>query len=155
MHDSYLHILNFLGDSGYYVRTNEEKNIFQEFLKKGLVTLKKGTKSIYQLTSEGKGFIDRETNPNTSMNDQEFLEILRETYQKLATPMKPLVKIPEIRKRFQSERVPDRVFDKKILNFHDQGVITLQTALSKSFANNGGIESDSGTGVFYFMMFEA
>ncbi|NHJ01594.1 MAG: hypothetical protein EAX86_05595 [Candidatus Heimdallarchaeota archaeon] len=155
MHDSYLHILNFLGNSGYYVRTHEEKEIFQEFHDKGFVNLKKGTKCIYLLTEDGKGYLDRERNPNTSMDDKEFLTILKETYQDLATPMKPLVKIPDIRKRFQSERIPDQVFDEKILEFHDRGIITLQTALSKSFAGNGGIESDSGTGVFYFMMFEA
>jgi hypothetical protein len=69
--------------------------------------------------------------------------------------MKPLVRIPDIRKKLNPKRIPDSIFDKKIIELHDQGVLTLQTALSKAYTSYGGIESDSGTGVFYYMMFEA
>jgi hypothetical protein len=144
-----------LGDTGYYARTEAEKAIFQDIVSKGYVKKKSGTKSIFKLTSEGKNFLEREMNPNTSISENEFLSCLRTAYNELANPMKPLVKIPDVRKKLNEKRVPDKLFDTRMLYLHDEGIITLQTALSKSHAVHGGIESNSGTGVFYFMMFEA
>jgi hypothetical protein len=80
---------------------------------------------------------------------------LKEAYKSLSTPMKPLVRIPEIREKLESKKIPDSFFDQKLLSFHDQGVLTLQTAMSKSHAGYGGINSDTGTGVFYYLTFEA
>jgi hypothetical protein len=152
---SYLKILHFLGDTGYYARTEAEITILQNLVDKGYAQIKNGTKHVFKLTSEGLNFLDRELNPNTSISDKEFLSCLKEAYKELANPMKPLVKIPDIRKKISEKRVPDKIFDSRMLNLHDAGIITLQTALSKSHAIHGGIESNSGTGVFYFMMFEA
>lgn len=154
MQASYLKVLHFLGDTGYYARTEAEKDIFQEMVSKGYVKIKYGTKSIFKLTSEGENFLQRELNPNNTISEDEFLSCLRTAYLELANPMKPLVKIPDVRKKLNEKRVPDKLFDTRMLHLHDEGFITLQTALSKSHAH-GGIESNSGTGVFYFMMFEA
>jgi hypothetical protein len=155
MQTSFLQILQFLGETGYYARTDAEKALLQELIEKGSVQLKRGTKSVFQLTSEGENYLNRELNPNTSISDQEFLSSLRRVYNDLANPMKPLVRIPDVRKRLSDKRIPDILFNKKMLELHDQGILTLQTALSKSHAVYGGIDSDSGTGVFYYMMFEA
>ena len=155
MQTTYLKILQFLGDVGYYSRTDAERDILQLLVEKGYAQIKSGTKNVFKLTFEGESFLDRETNPNTSMSDQEFLKCLRNAYNELANPMKPLVKIPDIRKKFNENRIPDNIFDNRMLHLHDEGIITLQTALSKTHATYGGIESNSGTGVFYFMMFEA
>lgn len=155
METSYLRILQFVGETGYYARTEAEKILLTELVNKGYVRIKKGTKNIFQITSEGESNLSREMNPNTTIGDQEFLTCLKKAYNELANPMKPLVRIPEVRKRLSTKRIPDSLFNQKVLELHDRGVITLQTALSKSHAIHGGIESDSGTGVFYFMMFEA
>lgn len=154
MQTSYLKILHFLGDTGYYARTESEKAMLQDMASIGHVKIKSGTKSIFKLTSEGEDFLERELHPNHSISDTEFLSCLRNAYTELANPMKPLVRIPDVRKKFNEKRVPDKLFNTRMLRLHDDGIITLQTALSKSHAM-GGIESNSGTGVFYFMMFEA
>ncbi len=151
----YLRILQFLGETGYYARTEAEKTLLQELVDKGYVRIKRGTKNVFQLTSEGESNLTREMNPNTTISDREFLACLKKAYNDLANPMKPLVRIPEVRRKLSEKRIPDSLFNQKVLNLHDQGVLTLQTALSRSHAVHGGIESDSGTGVFYFMMFEA
>ncbi|MFX0125079.1 MAG: hypothetical protein ACFFAE_15715 [Candidatus Hodarchaeota archaeon] len=155
METSYLQILQFLGKSGYYARTEAEKALLHGLVNKGYVRIKRGTKNIFQITSDGENNLSREMNPNTSIGDQEFLNYLKNAYNELANPMKPLVKIPDVRRKLSDKRIPDSLFDQKILDLHDKGVITLQTALSKSHAVHGGIDSNSGTGVFYFMMFEA
>ncbi|UCG90705.1 MAG: hypothetical protein JSU57_02960 [Candidatus Heimdallarchaeota archaeon] len=155
METSYLRILQFLGTTGYYARTEGEKAVLQELVDKGHVRIKRGTKNIFQLTPDGESYLTRELNPNTTINDDEFLMCLKKAYKDLANPMKPLVRIPDIRRKLSDKRIPDNLFNQKMLNLHDQGILTLQTALSKSHAIHGGIESDSGTGVFYFMMFEA
>ncbi len=155
METTYLRMLQFLGTNGYYARTEAEKSLLQKLVNKGYVQIKRGTKSIFQITPDGENNLTRELNPNTSIGDQEFLSCLRKAYKDLANPMKPLVRIPDVRKKLNEKRIPDNLFNKKVLDLHDKGVITLQTALSKSYAVHGGIESDSGTGVFYFMMFEA
>ncbi|UCG02394.1 MAG: hypothetical protein JSW11_00070 [Candidatus Heimdallarchaeota archaeon] len=155
METSYLQILQFLGKSGYYARTEAERALLQGLVDKGYVRMKRGTKNIFQITSDGENNLSREMNPNTSIGDQEFLKYLKTAYTELANPMKPLVKIPDVRKKLSEKRIPDSLFNQKILDLHDKGVITLQTALSKSHAVFGGIESDSGTGVFYYLMFEA
>jgi len=155
MQTSYLKILHFLGDTGYYARTEAEKAILQDMANIGYVKIKSGTKYVFKLTLDGEDFLERELHPNNSINENEFLSCLRNAYKELANPMKPLVRIPDVRKRFNEKRIPDKVFNTRMLRLHDEGIITLQTALSKSHAIHGGIESNSGTGVFYFMMFEA
>ncbi|MFW9904149.1 MAG: hypothetical protein ACFFFH_07450 [Candidatus Thorarchaeota archaeon] len=155
METSYLRIMQFLGESGYYARTEAEKALLQKLVDKGYVRIKRGTKNVFQITTDGENNLSREMNPNTSIGDQEFLEYLKKAYNDLANPMKPLVKIPDVRRKLSDKRIPDSLFNQKVLDLHDKGVITLQTALSKPHAVHGGIDSDSGTGVFYFMMFEA
>lgn len=155
METSYLQILHFLGESGYYARTEAERALLHGLVDKGYVRIKRGTKNVYQITSDGENNLSREMNPNTSIGDQEFLKYLKKAYSELANPMKPLVRIPDVRRILSDKRIPDSLFNQKILDLHDKGVITLQTALSKSHAVHGGIDSNSGTGVFYFMMFEA
>ncbi len=155
MHTSYLEIIHFLGDTGYYARTENEKSLLTDLSDKGLIQLKKGTKSVYCLTNMGEKYLNGQKPMKTELSDKQFLSLLRKAYTSLATPMKPLVRIPEIREKLAEKRISDPYFDKKVLSFHDQGVLTLQTAMSKSHAGYGGITSDTGTGVFYYLIFEA
>ncbi|MFX1507403.1 MAG: hypothetical protein ACFFDC_15075 [Promethearchaeota archaeon] len=155
METEFLLIMQFLGESGYYARTEAERILLQELVDKGYVRIKRGTKNIFQITTDGENNLTREMNPNTTIGDQEFLKYLKKAYNELANPMKPLVKIPDVRRKLSDKRIPDSLFNQKVLDLHDKGIITLQTALSKSHAVHGGIDSNSGTGVFYFMMFEA
>ena len=68
--------------------------------------------------------------------------------------MKPLVRIPDVRKQVINEcRIPNTLFDEKMISFHDEGLVTLQTALSRNHADEGGI--DSPTGVYYYMVLGA
>jgi predicted transcriptional regulator len=152
MQTSYLEIIHFLGETGYYARTEAEKQLLYKLTEKGLVQLKKGTKSVYRLTEGGEKHINMNKEPSTKYSEQEFITFLREAYHSLANPMKPLVRIPDIREKLSQKRIPDQYFDKELLNLHDEGVITLQTALSKSHAH-GGISSN--TGIFYYLTFEA
>ncbi|MHA2226137.1 MAG: hypothetical protein ACXAC8_13080 [Candidatus Hodarchaeales archaeon] len=155
METIFLRIIQFLGDEGYYARTEVEKALLQDLSNKGYVKIKRGTKHVYMLTPDGEKNLVREMNPNTSIGDQEFLASLKKAYQELTNRMNPLVKIPDIRRKLSDKRIPDSFFNQKMLKLHDEGILTLQTALSKSHAVHGGIDSNSGTGVFYYMMFEA
>ncbi len=155
MEQNYLQVVQFLGEKGYFARTDAEKIILEELIEKGFIQRKKGTKSVYQITTEGQNYLSRELNPNTKITDGEFLELIKAAYHSLRTPMKPLVRIPEVKKKLNNLRIPDSYFNSKLLNLHDKGVLTLHTALSKNYAKQGGIESNSGTGIYYYLMFEA
>ena len=155
MQTAYLEIIHFLGDTGYYARTDTERGILVNLSEKGLIQLKKGTKSVYCLTGIGERYLQGQKPMKADLSDNQFLSLLREAYSSLATPMKPLVRIPEIREKLSSNQIPDPYFDKKVLSFHDEGRLTLQTAMSKSHAGYGGITSDTGTGVFFYLTFEA
>jgi DNA-binding PadR family transcriptional regulator len=155
MQTSYLEIIHFLGDSGYYARTSKEKRILSNLTEKGLLQIKKGTKNVYQLTPRGVKVVNRGKQPIKDYSDTEFLKHLEDAYRALSNPMKPLVRIPDVREKLNSIRISDSFFDKKLLSFHDQGILTLQTAMSKTHAEDGGILSDTGTGVFYYLTFEA
>jgi DNA-binding PadR family transcriptional regulator len=152
MQNSYLEIIHFLGETGYYARAEAERVLLSKLTRQGLIELKKGTKSVYRLTRDGEKHISRNKIPYTEYSDQEFVSFLQEAYQSLANPMQPLVRIPEIRDILSQKHITDQYFDKKLLSLHDEGVITLQTALSKSHAH-GGISSN--TGIFYYLTFEA
>ena len=154
METIFLRLLHFLGKKGYYARNDSEKVILSNLIGKGFVKIKKGTKNIFLLTPEGENSLEIELKPNNKINDDEFLVDLRKAYVRLANPMNPLVKIPDIRNQLKEKRIPDSLFNEKVLKFHDQGVLTLQTALSKSHALYGGIESNTNTGIFYYMMFD-
>ncbi|MHA2238575.1 MAG: hypothetical protein ACXAB2_09435 [Candidatus Hodarchaeales archaeon] len=155
MQTSYLEIIYFLGNAGYYARTDKEKRILSNLKEKGLIQLKKGTKNVFQLTSRGEKRIIKRKQPVKDYSDAEFLKHLQNAYRVLTNPMKPLVRIPDIRDKLNSINVSDSFFDKKLLSFHDQGILTLQTAMSKTHAEDGGIPSNTGTGVFYYLAFEA
>ena len=155
MQTSYLEILHFLGDNGYYARTESEQAFLTNLTDKGLVQLKKGTKSVFQLTPLGQRHLNHQENSNCKLTDNQFLSYLKEAYNSLSNPMKPLVRIPEIREKLESKKIPDSFFDQKLLSFYDKGILTLQTAMSKSHAGYGGINSDTGTGVFFYLTFEA
>ena len=155
MQTSYLEIIHFLGTTGYYARTAKEKRILSNLTEKGLLQIKKGTKNVYQLTSRGIKAVNRGKQPIKDYSDAEFLEHLEDAYRTLSNPMKPLVRIPDIREKMNSIQISDSYFDKKLLSFHDQGILTLQTAMSKNHAKDGGILSNTGTGVFYYLTFEA
>ncbi len=155
MQTPYLEIIHFLGNAGYYARTEKEKRILSNLTKKGFIQLKKGTKSVYQLTTRGENEVTKGKRPTKDYSDTEFLKHLQDAYRSLANPMKPLVRIPDVREKLYSIQVSDSFFDKKLLSFHDQGILTLQTAMSKTHAEDGGIPSDTGTGLFYYLTFEA
>ena len=57
MQTAYLEIIHFLGDTGYYARTDTERGILVNLSEKGLIQLKKGTKSVYCLTGKINGII--------------------------------------------------------------------------------------------------
>ena len=151
MEETMLKLLSFLGDSGYYARTTQEHDLMGELAKKGMVKLKPKTKSIYKLTKSGLDHIDNILQPNKKIDDKKFFQSIKKAYNNLSNPMKPLVRIPDIRKQVINEcRIPDQLFNKKMITFHDEGLVTLQTALSRNHASSGGI--DAPTGVYYYLM---
>ncbi|MFX1546343.1 MAG: hypothetical protein ACFFCU_09025, partial [Promethearchaeota archaeon] len=66
METIFLQILQFLGDIGYYARTEAEKAVLQELVVRGHVQAKRGTKNIFQITPDGESYLAREMNPNTT-----------------------------------------------------------------------------------------
>lgn len=154
MEETMLKILSFVGDSGYYARTDQEHELMRELTEKGMVKLKPKTKSIYKLTKLGLNHINSILQPNKKIDDKQFFQSIEKAYKNLSNPMKPLVRIPDIRKQVINEcRIPDQLFNKKMITFHDEGLVTLQTALSRNHATSGGI--DAPTGVYYYMMLGA
>ena len=83
MKTSYLEILQFLGDAGYYARTESEKGLLHSLSEKGLVQLKKGTKSVFQLTPHGNRHLSNQQNPDCEIADHQFLSYLKEAYNSL------------------------------------------------------------------------
>ena len=59
METSYLRILQFLGENGYYARVEAEKVLLQELVNKGYVQIKCGTKNIFRITPDGENNLDR------------------------------------------------------------------------------------------------
>lgn len=152
MRGTFLQLLDFLGPTGYYARTSKEKEIFQELADTGVVRLKKGTKNVYSLTGDGYQLLRGNSANVSPVSDEQFLQWLKKAYRQLSKPLNPLVKIPDLRIRLP--KCHDAIFEKKILDFHDQGVLTLHTAFSKRHGE-GGIELRTKPGVYYYVTFEA
>ena len=152
MKNCLLRIIAQLGNLGYYARTEMEREIINVLEADGLVKQKKGTKSVYQITENGKEFIERLYHGrDNEITKEEFLQHVKNAYYNLASPMKPAIKIPMLRKKVVSDaHISDHLFDQSLLYLHKEGELTLQTALTAKQAK-GGIR-DHEKHFFYVLM---
>ncbi len=176
MESCLLQLLNWLGENGYYARSTKEIDLLTSLKEKGLVTLKKGTRKVYVITNEGKEYWKKQalketlatptskTNPITPSNstlmetisEEHLMELVTKAYYQLASDMRPLVQLPELRKivlqqlGIESENNPQVVkhLDDLLLKLHHEGKITLQRAMTARDAPNG---IWTPNGVFYYV----
>ncbi len=119
---------------------------------KGYVKLKKNTKKCYLITENGINHINDLLAPNKDVSIEQFYNTLKKTYFSLASPMNPLVRIPDIRNAVTTKlKISNSTFNSKTLSLHDSGEITLQTALAAPSAENG---IPANHGIFYYLMVE-
>ena len=135
----FLKILVILGKKGYYARTNEEKTALDFLLNEGFVSLKKGRKSVYVVTTEGVDYLDRLLHGRDDIvSDDEFRQAIIKSYKEHSSAMRPIVQIPVIRQDVVNElRVSNEYFDRKLLELHNNGDLTLQTAISNDYGTGG------------------
>ncbi|MFW9991466.1 MAG: hypothetical protein ACFFD4_05360 [Candidatus Odinarchaeota archaeon] len=149
----FLKLLKILGNSGYYARTAEEKASLDSLVGKNLVSLKKSRKSVYLITDEGLDYLERKLHGrDKEVNEPELVKAVRESFKKHASSMKPIVQIPVVRHDVVSDlRISNGFFDENLLKLHQDGKITLQTAISDELGE-GGIKSLSKT--YFYLTIE-
>ncbi|MFX0210070.1 MAG: hypothetical protein ACFFDT_29080 [Candidatus Hodarchaeota archaeon] len=148
----FLRILALLDSDGYFARTDYEKKIMRNLQTEGYVKLKKGTKKCYLITDIGVSHLNDLLSPNNDVSKEEFYETLKSTYFSLASPMNPLVRIPDIREAVKTKlKISNATFNSKTLSLHDSGEITLQTALAAPSAEDG---IPANHGIFYYLLVE-
>ena len=138
----FLKILVILGNKGYYARTNEEKVALDSLLNEEFVSLKKGRKSVYVVTEEGIDYLERLLHGRDDVvGENEFKKAIISSYKVHSSVMKPIVRIPIIRQDVVNDlRVSNEYFDRQLLELHNHGDLTLQTAISNDYGD-GGISS--------------
>ncbi len=176
MESCLLQLLNWLGDNGYYARSNKEIEVLTRLEEKGFVKIKKGTRKVYVITKEGQEYWKtqalRDTLTSESKNslqqpkisptsieqvsEEQLVELVTKAYYQLATDMRPLVQLPELRKivlqqlGFDKDPTPQIIkhLDDLLLKLHHDGRITLQRAMTARDAPDG---IWTPNGVFYYV----
>ena len=133
------------GEKGYYARCPHELEILMALEAQKLVARKKNRKHIFALTEKGRNFIERLDFGRKNITVPEFVKSVKEAFQQVTSPMRPIARIPELRSQVTRElRCSDQLFDSLMLRLHDAGVITLQTAMTILGAYEG-INTPDGT----------
>jgi len=126
------------GKKGYYARCPHEMEILRVLEAQELVTRKKNRKQIFALTKKGHNFIERLDFGRKDITESEFVKSVKEAFQQVTSPMRPIARIPELRSQVtQKLRCTDQLFDTYMLRLHDAGVLTLQTAMTLPGAYEG------------------
>ncbi len=126
------------GKKGYYARCPHEMEILRVLEAQELVTQKKNRKHIFALTKKGHNFIERLDFGRKDITETEFVRSVKEAFQQVTSPMRPIARIPELRSQVtQKLRCSDQLFDSYMLRLHDAGVLTLQTAMTLPGASEG------------------
>ncbi|MHA2335237.1 MAG: hypothetical protein ACXAEU_24615 [Candidatus Hodarchaeales archaeon] len=135
----FLKLLKILGKKGYYARTTEEKSALDSLVVRGFVSLKKGRKSVYLITSRGLDYLERLLHGrDEEVNENELIDAVLESFDKHSSPMKPIVQIPTVRHDVVTNlRISNEYFDKNLLNLHQNGKVTLQTAINDELGEGG------------------
>ncbi|MFX0209542.1 MAG: hypothetical protein ACFFDT_26400 [Candidatus Hodarchaeota archaeon] len=142
---AFLRIMRLQGKNGYYARCLHELELLTNLETQHLVTRKRNRKKIFVLTEKGQNFIDRLDFGRKDISEGEFTQSVKEAFQKVTNPMRPIARIPELRSYVtRSLKCSDQIFDKFMLRLHDQGVLTLQTAMTLHMTNDG-INTSNGT----------
>ena len=126
------------GKKGYYARCPHEMEILRVLEAQELVTRKKNRKQIFALTKKGHNFIERLDFGRKDITESEFVNNVKEAFQQVTSPMRPIARIPELRSQVTRKlRCSDQLFDTYMLRLHDAGVLTLQTAMTLPGAYEG------------------
>jgi len=145
-----LRVLDLLSVRGYYARGEEDRSVLQSQEKRGLVERKRGTQNIYVITEFGRAYLENSLY-GREVSIEEFLRIVVKSYRARASPMKPFVKVRDLKREIvEKERISNSKIEKYLLSLHDQGQLTLQSGLQ---AEVGGIPSPAG-GTYEYVMVE-
>ena len=142
-----------VGKNGYYSRSEKDKELLLALLELGYIKTKKGTKNIYQITDNGHEYIERLLHGRDSeISKEEFYDAIKDSYKELITPMNPALRIPLLRKKVVNEtRISDELFDKSLVFLHNEGSLTLQTAMT-AMEGKGGIYAKDKN--FYYVIMD-
>jgi hypothetical protein len=140
------------GEKGYYARCLHELELLTTLETQQLVNRKRNRKKVFVLTEKGQNFIDRVDFGRKDISEQEFTQSVREAFQQVTNPMRPIARIPELRNYVtRSLKCSDQIFDKFMLRLHDQGVLTLQTAMTLPMTSEG---INTSNGIYAYCMME-
>jgi len=145
-----LRVLDLLSVRGYDARGEEDRSVLQSQEKRGLVERNRGTQNIYVITEFGRAYLENSLY-GREVSIEEFLRIVVKSYRARASPMKPFVKVRDLKREIvEKERISNSKIEKYLLSLHDQGQLTLQSGLQ---AEVGGIPSPAG-GTYEYVMVE-
>ncbi len=170
-----LQLMEWLGENGYYARSEQELELLGKLAEKGLVKLKRGTRKVYVITEKGRMYWKKQAlketlqvpngsrphpDPKTMLeqvSEEQLIGLVTEAYHQLATDMRPLVQLPELRKiilkqlGMNEEKHDPKIckrLDDLLLKLHHEGKITLQRAMTARDAPDG---IWTPNGVFYYV----
>ena len=135
MKESFLRVISTLGETGYYARTRNELEILQGLIDENLIARRRGTKKVFIITERGSSFLS-----GRKIDTNQFFEAVRNAYSKLTNELNPIARIGDIREIVViGERISDAFFDSQLLQLHENGTISLQTATIPGKRPNGGV----------------
>lgn len=145
-----LRLLNLVAERGYFARCDEDRALLQSLEEQNLVQKKRGTQNIYLITDFGKIHLENSLY-GREVTLEEFFSIVKNSYADYASPMKPFVKISDLKRAItEKERISENKTEELLLSLHKQGLIMLQTGLQSEV---GGVSNPNG-GTFAYLMVE-
>lgn len=162
----FLQILDLLGANGYFVRTEVEKEIFNNLLTQNLVWKKVGTKFCYILSSKGKRVLTLKNTLNSTnitfsepeasslYSHEEIRKLVKNNIHKLITPLRPMVRIPDLWNSLKQYKLSDLdrpLFEHILLDMHTNNEITLHEGFSV-YETNNGIQYNKDQYYYYIMI---
>lgn len=153
MQQCLLQIIDMVGKSGYYSRSEKDRELLNALLDLGFIKTKKGTKNIYLITDTGHEYIERLLHGRDSeISKDEFYSTIKNAYSELTTSMNPALKIPVLRKKVVNEaRISNELFDKSLVFLHDEGTLTLQTSMTANEGKGGIYAKDKN---YYYVVMD-
>lgn len=146
-----LRLLNLVDEKGYFARCDEDRALLESLEKQNLVKKKYGTQNIYLITEFGKVHLESSLY-GREVTLEEFFSIVKDSYADYASPMKPFVKISDLKRAItEKERISENKAEELLLQLHNKGLITLQTGLQ---SEDRGVSNPNG-GNFAYLMVEA
>lgn len=149
MDQTLLELASYLGTSGYYARTPQERSLCQSLVKRSLLTRKRGTKQVYVVTGQGQSVVARKP-----LCPDELHGHVTEAFQTLRSPVRPFVPIKDIKTYVQSHMTQEssaEEFDAALLELHHSGKVTLEPPFTAEDDSKALVEDQNGTRYYYVL----